>query len=62
MILHAEIYCSETITTIIWTYALKDFAEKFNELKVDDDGITMMAKFSGTTTDIILKNHHTWGC
>ena len=21
-----------------------------------------MEKFSGTTTDIYLKNHHTWGC
>ena len=27
-----------------------------------DDGITPMEKFAGKTTDITLKNHHTWGC
>ena len=25
-----------------------------------DDGITPMEKFSGTTTDVSLKNYHTW--
>ena len=29
---------------------------------MDDDGITPKDKFSGTTTDITLKNHHIWGC
>ena len=29
---------------------------------MDDDGITPMDKFVGTTTDITLKNHHTWVC
>ena len=33
-----------------------------NELKVDDDGITTMDKFVGTTKDINIKNDHTWGC
>ena len=47
---------------MLWTYALKYFSEKLNELKVDGDGITPMEKFSGTTTDINLKNHHIWGC
>ena len=32
-----------------------------NEIKLDDDGITPMEKFPGTTPDITLKNHHTWG-
>ena len=26
------------------------------------DGITSMEKFSGTTTEITIKNHHTWVC
>ena len=30
--------------------------------KVDDDGVTSMEKFSGTTADTILKNHHKWDC
>ena len=29
---------------------------------MDDDGITPVEKFVGTTTDITLKNHHTWDC
>ena len=44
---------------MLYPYALKAFAEKLNDLKVDDGGITPMEKFSGTTTDITLKNHHT---
>ena len=40
---------------MLWTYALKDFAEQLNVLKVDDDGINLMEKFTGTTTDINLK-------
>ena len=47
---------------MLWPYALKDFSEQWNVLKVDDDGITPMEKFSGTTADIFPKNHHTWGC
>ena len=35
---------------------------KFNEIKVDGDGTTPMENFSGTTTYITFKNHHTWGC
>ena len=29
---------------------------------MEDDGITPMEKFAGTTTDITLKNCDTWGC
>ena len=47
---------------MLWTYELKDFTERLNVLKVDDDGITPMEKFSSTTTDISLKNHHTQVC
>ena len=46
---------------MLWTYALKAFSEQLNVLKVDDDGITPMEKFSGTTADITLINHHTRG-
>ena len=29
---------------------------------MDDDGITPKENFADTTTDINLKNNHTWGC
>ena len=43
-------------------YALKAFTYQINELKVNDDGITTMEKFSGKTTYINIKNHHKYGC
>ena len=43
-------------------YALKVSAEQFNELKVYGYSITPMENFPGKTTDITLKNRHTWGC
>ena len=47
---------------MLWPYALKAFEEKMDELKVDDNRITPMKDFSGTTTDINVKSHHSWGC
>ena len=35
---------------MLWTYALNAFAEQINELKVNDDGVNTMDKFSVTTT------------
>ena len=55
-------YFPEAITTISLFYVLKYFSEKLNELNVGGYGITPMEKFTGTTIDITLKNHHTWGC
>ena len=45
---------------MLWTYALKAFAEQLNVLKVNDYGISPMEKFTGTSTDISLQKHHTW--
>ena len=58
LILHEKIYWPEEITKILWPYALKDFLEQLNVIKVDDDGITPTENFSGTTIDINIKNHH----
>ena len=33
-----------------------------NVLKLGGDRNTPMEKFPVTTTDITIKNHHTWGC
>ena len=59
-IIHKDRYCAEAITTMLWPYLPKGFTEQLNVLKVDNYGITPMEKFSGTTTYINLKNHHTW--
>ena len=56
--MHEQKYCKELITTMLCPYSLKDFSEQLNELKVDDDGIILTEKFSGTATDITLKIHH----
>ena len=61
LLLHAQIYRSEEITTMLWTYPLKDFAEKLNSIKMDDDGINPMDKFAVKKACINLKTHHTWG-
>ena len=62
LLLCAKRYWPEAVTPMLWTYELKAFEEKLNVLKLDDDEITPMEKFSGTTTDIKSQNHHTWGC
>ena len=54
MILHAKRYLPESVTILLWRYALKDFVEQLNLLEVNYDGINPMEKFAGTTTDITL--------
>ena len=62
MLLHAKIYLIEEINIVLFPYALKDFSEQLNELKVYCDGVTTMKNFASTKIDITLKNHHIWGC
>ena len=62
MLLHAKRYWPDAINKMLWSYALKAFAEHLNEFKVVGYGITPMEKFVGTTIDITIKNCHTWGC
>ena len=54
-------YWLEAIATVLCPYVLKNFAEKLNKSKLHDDDITLMEKFTGTTTYITPKNNHTWG-
>ena len=46
---------------MLWPYVLNTFADKLDELELDDYGVTPMVNFSATTTDINLNDHHTWG-
>ena len=50
-----KIYYPEEIPTMLWPYVLKSFVEQLNILKVYDDGIIPMEKFSVTTKYITLK-------
>ena len=45
LIIHAKIYCPYEITTILWPYAVKAFAEQLSVLNVDDYEITPMENF-----------------
>ena len=60
MLLYANRYWTEAISKNLRPYILKAYEEKFNDLKLDEYVITTMENFPGTTTDITLKNHHTW--
>ena len=40
---------------MLWTYTLKVFSGKLNELNGGDDGINLMEKFSGVKAEINLK-------
>ena len=54
LLLYAKRYWTESITKMLWPYALKAFTETLNELKVDYGGITPMEKFTGKIIDITL--------
>ena len=43
------------MTTMLFSYPQKEFAEKLNELKVGDDGITPTENNYGTMKNITLK-------
>ena len=63
LLLHAQRYWPEYISTMLWTFALLSAADRLNNLHVDLDGKTPEIKFSqaaGNTTR--LKNFHTFGC
>ena len=47
---------------MLYPYVLNDFAEKFIEVRVNDDWFTPMEKFSVKTKYITVNNHNTWGC
>ena len=45
---------------MLWPYALNVLSDQFNDIKVDDDGVTPTENFSVTTMDTTLKNQYTW--
>ena len=57
-----QIYIGWEKTTMFRPHSLKAFSEKLNWLNVDDDEITTMENFSGTTTYITPINHNILRC
>ena len=58
LIIHTKKYLPESITTMLWIYAPKDFSEQLDKLKVDNDGVITMDNFVGTKTEITPKKPH----
>ena len=61
LLLHVKRFWPEAITTMLWPFALKTVAERHNCLKIDINGVTPYAKFSGIRTAMNLKDEHAWG-
>ena len=63
MLLHAQRYWPEYISTILWPFALMAAADRMNNLHIDLKGLTPEMKFSqAITSSVKLKNYHTFGC
>ena len=62
LLLHAKRHWPEMITTMLWPFALKMAAERQNFIRIDDEGRTAAAKFSGIDMPLELRHHHTFGC
>ncbi len=62
MLLHAQRYWPEMISTLLWPYALKAAEYKHNHLRLDNDGKSRMQKFFNSDASIDIKLQHTFGC
>ena len=63
MLLHAQRYWPEYISTILWPFALMAAADRMNNLHIDLKGLTPEMKFSqAIASSVKLKNYHTFGC
>ncbi len=63
LLLHAQCYWPEYITTMLWPFALKAAQDRTNQLHVNLDGLTPKMAFSDIVTATLrLCAFHTWGC
>jgi len=63
LLLHAQRYWPEYITTMMWPYALLAAADCINNVHIDLNGKTPEMKFSRTAgSSTRLNNFHTFGC
>ena len=63
LVLHAQRHWPEYITTMFYTFALVEAADRMNNLHVDMHGQTQEMKFSNTIgSSTRLSHFHTFGC
>ena len=63
MLLHAQCFWPEYISTMLWPFALLAAADCLDNLHIDMKGINPeMKKSSVAGSSIKLKNYHTFGC
>ena len=63
MLLHAQRFWPEYISSMLWPFALLAAADRINNMHIDMDGMTPNMKFSQVADSAVrLRNYHTFGC
>ena len=62
LLLHVKRHWPDVIGTILWPFALKAAEDRRNHLKLDENGLAPINKFSRTFVLIDIKSWHPWGC
>ena len=63
LLVHAQNYWPEYISTMLWPFALKAAQDCLNQLNVNLDGTTLYMRFSGVAANNLrLQDFHTFVC
>ena len=62
LLLHAKRHWPAMIFVILWPYAYKNAEFIYNNLHLDEDGLSPIQKFCGTSEMMDVGDVHTWGC
>ena len=63
MLIRAQPYWPEYMSTMLWPFALLAGADRINNLHIDMKGMTPKMKISSVAgSSVKLKNYHTVGC
>jgi hypothetical protein len=61
-LLHAQRRWPEAIGSILWPFAWKDFERRYNHLFLDENGLSPINRFTGTTVRTDIRQFHPFGC
>jgi hypothetical protein len=61
-LLHAQRRWPKAIGSILWPFAWKDFERRYNNFFLDENGLSPLNHFSGTTVRADLRQFHPFGC
>jgi len=62
ILLHAKRKWRGVAATALWPYATQAIIERHNRLSLDEDGRSLIEKFSNIVDNIDPTDFHTWGC